>query len=61
MPRIKVDHMKCTGCRHCETACSLNHVNNVSNPRRSRIRVVNDNNRHYPVIYGPFVYASCTS
>ena len=61
MPRIKVDHTKCTGCRHCETACSLNHVANTVNPRRSRIRVMKDKNRYYPVISGPFVDASCTS
>jgi benzoyl-CoA reductase subunit BamC len=50
MPRIKVDHEKCTGCRHCEIACSLNHVVNTANPRRSRIRVMKDQNRYYPVL-----------
>ncbi len=34
MPRIKIDPGKCTGCRHCEIACSLNHVAGVANPRR---------------------------
>jgi benzoyl-CoA reductase subunit BamC len=61
MPRIKVDHEKCTGCRHCEIACSLNHVVNTANPRRSRIRVMKDQNRYYPVLSGPFVDAACTS
>ncbi|MBU4421015.1 MAG: (4Fe-4S)-binding protein, partial [Proteobacteria bacterium] len=61
MPRIKIDHTKCTGCRHCETACSLNHVANTVNPRRARIRVMRDGNRYYPVIAGPFVDAACTS
>ena len=42
MARIKIDHTKCTGCRHCEIACSLNHVENTANPRRARIRVMND-------------------
>ncbi len=61
MPRIKVDHAKCTGCRHCEIACSLNHVANTANPRRARIRVMKDENRYYPVLSGPFVDAACTS
>jgi len=61
MPRIQVDHTKCTGCRHCETACSLNHVTNTANPRRSRIRVMKDGSLYYPVISGPFVDAACTS
>jgi benzoyl-CoA reductase subunit BamC len=61
MPRIKIDHTKCTGCRHCETACSLNHVVDTVNPRRARIRVMKDGSRYYPVIAGPFVDAACTS
>lgn len=61
MARIKIDHDKCTGCRHCEIACSLNHVQNTANPRRARIRVMRDHNRYFPVIAGPFVDAACTS
>ncbi len=61
MPRIKIDPSKCTGCRHCEIACSLNHVAGVANPRRARIRVFREGNVFFPVIAGPFVDAACTS
>ena len=37
---LTADPQKCTGCRSCEIACSLKHAQ-VSNPARSRIRVVN--------------------
>ena len=36
---LTADPKKCTGCRACEIACSLKHAK-VSNPDRSRIRVV---------------------
>ena len=36
---ILVDHTKCTGCRLCETVCSLVNVN-ACNPDRARIKVV---------------------
>jgi len=36
---LTVDPQKCTGCRACEVACSVAHAQ-VSNPARSRIRVV---------------------
>jgi benzoyl-CoA reductase subunit BamC len=52
---------KCTGCRHCEIACSLNHVTGIANPRRARIRVFREGNTFFPVIAGPFVDAACTS
>ncbi|MDY6839185.1 MAG: hypothetical protein SWH78_14565 [Thermodesulfobacteriota bacterium] len=61
MPRIKIDHTKCTGCRHCEIACSLNHVAGVANPRRARIRVFREGSTYFPTIAGPFVDAACTS
>ena len=35
---IRVDIGKCTGCHHCETACSLKHSEDgVVNPKLSRI------------------------
>ncbi|MBU1056339.1 MAG: hypothetical protein KKC46_21305 [Proteobacteria bacterium] len=60
--RIKIDHSKCTGCRHCETACSSNHYENLVNPALSRIRVYIDEaaNQFFPVIAGPFTEAECT-
>ncbi|MBW2265259.1 MAG: hypothetical protein JRF28_03685 [Deltaproteobacteria bacterium] len=61
MARIKIDHAKCTGCRHCEIACSLNHVAGVANPRRARIRVFREGSTFFPTIAGPFVDAACTS
>lgn len=36
---LMIDHEKCTGCRLCELVCSVKHEG-VSNPARSRIKVV---------------------
>ena len=36
---LKIDHEKCTGCRLCELVCAVKH-HQVSNPAKSRIRVV---------------------
>ena len=36
---LVADHLKCTGCRLCEVACSVN-KNGVSNPARARIAVI---------------------
>ena len=36
---LKIEHEKCTGCRLCELVCAVRH-DHVSNPARSRIRVV---------------------
>jgi Fe-S-cluster-containing hydrogenase component 2 len=44
---LTADPQKCTGCRVCEIACSLKHAQ-VSNPARSRIRVVGwKSTRHF--------------
>jgi carbon-monoxide dehydrogenase iron sulfur subunit len=36
---IVVDYEKCTGCRNCEMACSVSHLQ-ASNPAKSAVRVV---------------------
>ncbi len=36
---LKIEHQKCTGCRLCELVCAVKH-SQVSNPMRSRIRIV---------------------
>ena len=36
---LQIDHEKCTGCRLCELVCAVRH-HQVSNPAKSRIRVV---------------------
>jgi anaerobic carbon-monoxide dehydrogenase iron sulfur subunit len=36
---LRIDYEKCTGCRLCELVCSVRH-DHVSNPERSRIRVI---------------------
>lgn len=36
---LKIDFEKCTGCRLCELVCAVKH-DHVSNPTRSRIRVI---------------------
>jgi Fe-S-cluster-containing hydrogenase component 2 len=61
MKRIRIDHSKCTGCRHCEAACSLHHYVNVVNPKKSRIRIFEEGNIFFPVIAGPFTEAECTA
>jgi benzoyl-CoA reductase subunit BamC len=43
MKKIKIDIDKCTGCRTCETICSLTHDDRETiNPRKARIRVFRD-------------------
>ena len=42
---VKIDVNKCTGCRVCELICSAFHSEpkySVINPKRSRIRVLRD-------------------
>lgn len=40
MPKVlMIDYEKCTGCRLCELVCSVKHEG-VSNPARSRIKIV---------------------
>ena len=61
---IRIDIDKCTGCRHCETACSLKHSEEgIVNPKQSRIRVFSDFDREiaHPIISGPYTDAKCTS
>jgi Fe-S-cluster-containing hydrogenase component 2 len=36
---LVVDHEKCNGCRYCEIACSLSHVQEC-NPAKSAVRIV---------------------
>jgi benzoyl-CoA reductase subunit BamC len=61
MKKIKIDFSKCTGCHTCETACSLQHIENVVNPKRSRIRILRVGEANLPVIAGPYTEAECTS
>jgi Fe-S-cluster-containing hydrogenase component 2 len=49
---LVADPKKCTGCRLCQIACSLQHCS-VSNPARSRIRVIEWNSA------GIFLPVSC--
>jgi Fe-S-cluster-containing hydrogenase component 2 len=61
MKKIKIDYSKCTGCRYCEAACSINHIANTTNPKRARIRIICENGRFFPVIAGPTTDAKCNS
>jgi benzoyl-CoA reductase subunit BamC len=62
---IKVDLDKCIGCRACEMACSSFHSQprfSITNPARSRIRVVIDelNDVYVPIRAGDYTPAECT-
>jgi len=61
MKKIKVDFSKCTGCHTCEVACSLQHIENTINPKRSRIRVLEVGDFFLPLIAGPYTEAECTA
>lgn len=63
MKRLRIEHIKCTGCRDCETACSIKHYENEVNPKKSRIRVWlnEEDQKFHPVISGPTASAECTS
>lgn len=61
MKKIKIDVSKCIGCRMCEVVCSLQHIENTVNPKRSRIRVFQIGDLFFPIIAGPYTDAECTS
>ena len=61
MARIEIDYAKCHGCRACEMACSLRHVKNTYDPKRSRIRVFQAGDKFIPVIAGPHTDTECVS
>ena len=54
---LNVDFEKCTGCRLCELVCSVTH-DGVSNPARSRIRVVKWEDVG---VYVPMICQQCES
>ena len=53
--RMRVDTNKCTGCRHCEVACSMVHNQDKVNYHRARIRIIVLEDRFLPLIAGPYV------
>ncbi len=52
---LVADPKKCTGCKLCQIACSLK-KSGVSNPAKSRIRVINHNNQN---VYLPVSCRHC--
>ncbi len=52
---LAIDLQKCTGCRNCELACSVQHTKSF-NPRRSRIQILKDETRNLVV---PMVCLQC--
>ena len=59
MPKLKINYTKCSGCRQCEIACSMRHLKDSINPKRSRIWIYNDGNLFIPVIAGPYIEKEC--
>lgn len=57
--KIKVDHEKCNGCRHCEAACALYHTEDGVNTHKSRVRVIKQGDEFFPVLAGPYTEAKC--
>jgi carbon-monoxide dehydrogenase iron sulfur subunit len=59
---LVLDYTKCTGCRECELVCSIQHEG-VSNPARSRIKVVKMEweGRYVPVVCQQCESAPCIS
>jgi benzoyl-CoA reductase subunit BamC len=62
---IKVDLDKCNGCRACEAICSAFHATpkyGVSNPARSRVRLINQpvKDIYLPVLAGEYAPAECS-
>lgn len=54
---LMINYEKCTGCRLCEQVCSVKHEG-VSNPARSRIKVVKWEDKG---LYIPMVCQQCES
>lgn len=61
---IRIDADKCRGCMACEAICSASHAEprySITNPQRSRIRVLFDeeNDVYVPVLAGQYSDAEC--
>lgn len=54
---LRVDLDKCSGCRTCEMACSLEHANEF-NPLKSRVRVIT---KKMQGVFIPVYCLQCTS
>ena len=54
---LMIDYEKCTGCRLCELVCSVKHEG-VSNPSRSRIKIVK---WEWEGLYVPMTCPQCPS
>ncbi len=60
MKVLNVDIEKCTGCRTCETACSLKNTDRVQ-PSRSRVKVIKYEKRGEYHNYIPMVCQQCST
>ena len=54
---LVINHEKCTGCRNCELACSVQHTGTF-NPARSRIQVLKEEHSN---LIAPMVCLQCES
>jgi len=59
--KAQINFSQCCGCRRCEVACSLHHIDNTVNPKKSRIRIFSEEAAFYPVVAGPFNKEECTA
>ncbi len=57
-PVLAVDYEKCTGCRACEVACSVSHVQ-ACNPIKSAVRIVKWQLLSKTGFYVPVVCQQC--
>ncbi|MFH1169220.1 MAG: 4Fe-4S dicluster domain-containing protein [Chloroflexota bacterium] len=57
MKKLFIDDAVCIGCHCCQIVCSMRHLGDENNPRKSRIRVHDD---HINNVFHPVACKQCT-